>query len=69
MDANRDSHTKCGKSESERQIPHTSLLCGSKIWHKLIYLQNRNRPMYIESCGKEGWGRKWDGHGDLGFGR
>ena len=57
------------KSGSERQIPYTSLLCGSKIWHKLIYLQNKNRLVDIESCCQEGGGRKWDGHGDLGFGR
>jgi len=31
-------------SEKERQICHMiSLTCGSKIWHKITYLQNGNR--------------------------
>ena len=38
--ASRDCHTKWSKSE--RQIPYDITYVESKIWHKWIYLQNRN---------------------------
>ena len=39
MDRTRDSHTK---SERERQIPY-HLYLESNIWHKCIYLQEKNK--------------------------
>ena len=43
MDATRGYHTKWS-CQKERQIPcDSAFYVGSKIWHKWIYLQNRNR--------------------------
>ena len=49
MDATRDSHTKRSKSEKERQIPYDITYVDSKMWHKLTYLQNRNRCTDMEN--------------------
>ena len=61
MDGPRDYHTKWSKSERERQISWYHLYMESKIWHKLTYLQKRNRLTDIENKlmvtkGERGWG-------------
>ena len=47
---NRDYHTKWSKSERERQITcDNHLYVESEIWHRWIYLQNRNTLTDIEN--------------------
>ena len=62
MDGPRGFHTKWSKSNT---IWH-HLYEESKIWHKLTYLQNRNRLIDIENKfmvtkGEKGWGRDKSG--------
>ena len=47
MDEPRDYHTKW--SEEEKHEYHIILHVESKIWHRWIYLQNRNRLTNIEN--------------------
>ena len=49
MDATRNYYTKRSKSEGKRQIPYDITDVESKIWHKLTYLQNRNRLTDIQN--------------------
>ena len=68
MIGTRDSHTKCSKSERERQIPYDI----TYTWN-LIYSTNEHfqrTEMYgvgEQICGcQEGRGREWDGLGAWG---
>ena len=50
MDGPRDDHTKCSKSDRERQISYdVTYLWSLKKWYKWTYLQNRNRLRDIEN--------------------
>ena len=71
MDGTRDSHTKWSERESERerQIPYDItygiMYAESKIWHKWIYLQERNKHMDMETwlvfAKVDGEGVGWSG--------
>ena len=49
MDGPRDYDTKWSKSEREGQTPCYHLGVESRIWHKWVYLQNKNRLTDIEN--------------------
>ena len=57
-------------SQSEKDKYHRyHLYVESKIWHKCIFLQNRNRHIDIKTCGCQGrGGKEWDGLGVGGSG-
>ena len=61
-----DYHTKCSKSDRERQISYDiTYMWNLKKWYKRTYLQNRNRLTDIESKltvtkGERGGGINWE---------
>ena len=61
MGGPRDSHTKLGKSETNKNTVCYHIYVESRIWHKLTYLQNRNRLKDIEN--RLVIAKRWEGRG------
>ena len=55
----KDYYGKWSKLERGRQIPYDITYVGSKIWHKLTYLQNRNK--FKDTWLEVNKGKEWIG--------
>ena len=58
MDATRDYHTKCSKSERERQIPYDT----TYTWNLMNLSTKQKQGHGEQTCGCQGgggWGREW----------
>ena len=62
MNGPRDYHTKCSKSDRERQISYDiTYMWNLKKFYKQSYLQNRNRLTDIENKLMVPKGESWGG--------